>query len=202
MQKRLKKEERKKQIREKALSLFLENSLSRTTMNDIALACGISKSAVYYHYENTDEILLDIFIKDAVISRNNNMERDISKINERDIKEIFVDMAIQKIFDENVFKEVFSMILIESKRNERFKDLYYKIYLRSLDEFKKFVREKNFESYTLFDFSAFNFFVSSFYLGIFFIPDYKENKENIIKMARIFIKSYIFDENKNRKEIK
>ena len=52
--------ETKPRIVREALRLFLEKGYERTSLNDIAGAVGITKPAIYYHFENKDELFNDV----------------------------------------------------------------------------------------------------------------------------------------------
>ena len=54
--KRLSKEERREQIKEIALNLFVSRGYSKTTMDEIIQAVGISKGGMYHHFSNKEEI--------------------------------------------------------------------------------------------------------------------------------------------------
>lgn len=51
-------------IREKiiavAINQMTENGVTRTSLNRIAEACGISKGTLYYYYKTKDDLILDI----------------------------------------------------------------------------------------------------------------------------------------------
>ena len=44
-----------------AAQLFLEKSYGRTSMNDVAERLKITKPALYYYFENKEEILLECY---------------------------------------------------------------------------------------------------------------------------------------------
>ena len=48
--KRLSKEKRREQIKGIALKLFIDNGYSKTTMDEIVQAVGISKGGMYHHF--------------------------------------------------------------------------------------------------------------------------------------------------------
>lgn len=59
---RLSKDERKEQILLNSMQVFKRLGFINTTMEDIVKACELSKGGVYYHYQNTIDILHDLMI--------------------------------------------------------------------------------------------------------------------------------------------
>lgn len=57
MRTRLSKSERRDEILRKARQLFAERGLADTEMEDIRLACGISRGGLYHHFSNKRAIL-------------------------------------------------------------------------------------------------------------------------------------------------
>ena len=50
----------KQRVIRTALELFLRNGYDRTSMNQIAGYAGISKPAIYHHFENKNELFLEV----------------------------------------------------------------------------------------------------------------------------------------------
>jgi len=50
--------DRKQEILEAAEKMFLKYGLRKCTMHDIAKECGMRKSALYYYFDNRDEIFM------------------------------------------------------------------------------------------------------------------------------------------------
>jgi AcrR family transcriptional regulator len=44
----------------KAADAFLESGFDRPTMTELAIACGFSRRALYYHYRNKEELFRDV----------------------------------------------------------------------------------------------------------------------------------------------
>jgi TetR/AcrR family transcriptional regulator len=53
-------DEKRKAILKTSAGLFAEHGFDRASMNQIALACGVSKALVYHYYANKDALLFDI----------------------------------------------------------------------------------------------------------------------------------------------
>ncbi len=54
------KEEKRRQIREAAARLFAEKGFENTTTRDIAGAAGINNAALYYYFDNKEQLLYQI----------------------------------------------------------------------------------------------------------------------------------------------
>ncbi len=52
--------ETKLKIIRAALRLFLQKGIEKTSMNDIAKSIGITKPAIYYHFENKEAVILGV----------------------------------------------------------------------------------------------------------------------------------------------
>jgi TetR/AcrR family transcriptional regulator len=53
-------ETKRRAILKEAAKLFASNGFDRTSMNEIAAACGVSKALLYHYYMNKDQLLFDI----------------------------------------------------------------------------------------------------------------------------------------------
>ena len=54
------KEEKRRKIREAAARLFAEKGFENTTTRDIAGAAGINNAALYYYFDNKEQLLYQI----------------------------------------------------------------------------------------------------------------------------------------------
>lgn len=48
-------------IYERATDLFLEKGFTKTSMNEIAAACGVSKPAIYHYFRNKSDLLSTLY---------------------------------------------------------------------------------------------------------------------------------------------
>lgn len=62
--------EKKKEIRQKAVALFQKDGYEKVTVNDIAKASGISKNTFYYYFDSKESIILDLFIPGTNVPEN------------------------------------------------------------------------------------------------------------------------------------
>lgn len=53
--------DKKREIRQKALSLFRQKGYDNVTVNEIAKAAGISKNTFYYYYDSKEDLIRDVF---------------------------------------------------------------------------------------------------------------------------------------------
>jgi AcrR family transcriptional regulator len=56
--------DRKEEILEAASRVFEKYGLAKSTLEDIALECGIKKTALYYYFKNKEELFKTMFMKD------------------------------------------------------------------------------------------------------------------------------------------
>ena len=52
--------DRKKQILEAALKIFIKKGYAKTTMDDIVILSGLSKGALYHYYKSKKDLFLDL----------------------------------------------------------------------------------------------------------------------------------------------
>ena len=60
MAENLPKEERKSQIMEAAMKVFTRKGYSNARMDDIVETSGLSKGAIYHHFESKKEIFISL----------------------------------------------------------------------------------------------------------------------------------------------
>ncbi|MDU1044401.1 TetR/AcrR family transcriptional regulator [Peptoniphilus rhinitidis] len=129
-------DERKKQIRQAAIKVFLDKGFRNTVMNDIMEATGLSRGGLYHHYGSTYEILYDIMME------GNLNRKDIVQKSSYDeglilSPQLFSRMIIDKILADNDYVKLYVMFLCELKENDDLKKLYVKIKKESIQVFKE-----------------------------------------------------------------
>ena len=129
-------DERKKQIRQAAMKVFLDKGFRNTIMNDIMEAAGLSRGGLYHHYGSTYEILYDIMVE------GNSNRKDMVKksIYAEDLilsPQLFTKIIIDKILADSDYVKLYAMFLCELKENDDLKDLYVKIKKESIQVFKE-----------------------------------------------------------------
>ncbi|HGI3130268.1 TPA: TetR/AcrR family transcriptional regulator [Streptococcus agalactiae] len=129
-------DERKKQIRQAAMKVFLDKGFRNTVMNDIMEATGLSRGGLYHHYGSTYEILYDIMVE------GNLNRKDIVQKSSYDESlilspQLFSKIIIDKILADSDYVKLYVMFLCELKENDDLKKLYVKIKKESIQVFKE-----------------------------------------------------------------
>lgn len=129
-------DERKKQIRQAAMKVFLDKGFRNTVMNDIMEATELSRGGLYHHYGSTYEILYDIMVE-GNLNRKEIVQK--SSYDEGLIlsPQLFSKMIIDKILADNDYVKLYVMFLCELKENDDLKKLYVKIKKESIQVFKE-----------------------------------------------------------------
>ena len=50
-----------------AAALFLQKGIAKTTLNDIAKAAGMTRGAVYWHFDNKDKVIIALWERNAAV---------------------------------------------------------------------------------------------------------------------------------------
>lgn len=124
-------EERKKQIRQAAMKVFLDKGFRNTVMNDIMEATGLSRGGLYHHYGSTYEILYDIMLEGnkyrekIIYDEMNNTSQDFS--------EVLSEIILEKMLYQSDYVSIYAMFLQELNHDDKLKDLYKKLKKSSSD---------------------------------------------------------------------
>lgn len=129
-------DERKKQIRQAAIKVFLDKGFRNTVMNDIMEATGLSRGGLYHHYGSTHEILYDIMME-GNLNRKDIIQKSIYDEGLILSPQLFSRMIIDKILADNDYVKLYVMFLCELKENDDLKELYVKIKKESIQVFKE-----------------------------------------------------------------
>ena len=129
-------DERKKQIRQEAMKVFLDKGFRNTVMNDIMEATGLSRGGLYHHYGSTYEILYDIMVE-GNLNRSDIIQKSIYDEDLILSPKLFSRMIIDKILADNDYVKLYVMFLCELKENDDLKELYVKIKKESIQVFKE-----------------------------------------------------------------
>ncbi len=185
---RLEKEERKKQIKEVALTLFIEKGLVRTTMDDIIEKIGISKGGVYYHYRNKEEIFSEL-IKDSMTYRKKLVVEYVRNNKDLSREELIVNMLLDKILDTNPYKTIYAIFLTELSLNKELTELYNRIYKESKEEFIQFCIRENLPEYIPLTNEACEFFINSLIMGSNILG--KNDEAEVRDMLKVMLLAYM-----------
>lgn len=133
---RMSHEDRKKEIRQAAMKVFLDKGFRNTIMNDIMEATGLSRGGLYHHYGSTYEILYDIMVE-GNLNRRDIIQKSIYDEGLILSPKLFSRMIIDKILADNDYVKLYVMFLCELKENDDLKELYVKIKKESIQAFKE-----------------------------------------------------------------
>lgn len=185
---RLEKEERKKQIKEAALQLFIEKGLVRTTMDDIIDKTGISKGGVYYHYKNKEEIFSEL-IKDSMTDRKKLVVEYASNHKDMKREDLIMNMLLDKILDKNPYKTIYAIFLTELSTNKNLTELYHRIYKESKEEFIQFCISENLPEYIPLTNETCDFFINSLIMGRNILDT--EDEDKLRDMLKVMLRAYL-----------
>ena len=124
-------DERKKQIRQAAMKVFLDKGFRNTVMNDIMEATGLSRGGLYHHYGSTYEILYDIMVEGNKY-REKIIYDEMNKTSQ-DFSEVLSEIILEKMLYQSDFVSIYAMFLQELNHDDKLKDLYKKLKKSSSD---------------------------------------------------------------------
>ena len=185
--KRLSKEKRREQIKGIALKLFIDNGYSKTTMDEIVQAVGISKGGMYHHFSNKEEIFLEL-LKDGNEYRKN-LVVEYMRENSQSRNEKIVEMLLDKILDKNQYKDLYTVFLMEIQSNEKFKRLFKKIYDKGIEDFIEFCKKEGLEEYVSISNYEFTLLMNSLYIGLYLFDDFEMSK--LKEMLKTMFEAYL-----------
>ena len=124
-------DERKKQIRQAAMKVFLDKGFRNTVMNDIMEATGLSRGGLYHHYGSTYEILYDIMVEGNKY-REKIIYDEMNKTSQ-DFSEVLSEIILEKMLYQSDYVSIYVMFLQELNHDDKLKDLYKKLKKSSSD---------------------------------------------------------------------
>ena len=124
-------DERKKQIRQAAIKVFLDKGFRNTVMNDIMEATGLSRGGLYHHYGSTYEILYDIMLEGNKY-REKIIYDEMNKTSQ-DFREVLSEIILEKMLYQSDYVSIYAMFLQELNHDDKLKDLYKKLKKSSSD---------------------------------------------------------------------
>ena len=132
---RLLPEERKKEIRKAAARKFLEKGFSATTMEDVIAESGLSVGGVYHYYKNTGDILYDI-MEEGNKYRINETVQHIQHGSYTSSQDMAAQFIADKILDENEYKPLYALFLLEKAHNPKLQELYTRLKTEGLQKMR------------------------------------------------------------------
>ena len=131
MKMKMEADERKKQIRQAAMKVFLDKGFRNTVMNDIMETTGLSRGGLYHHYGSTYEILYDIMVEGNKY-REKIIYDEMNKTSQ-DFSEVLSEIILEKMLYQSDFVSIYAMFLQELNHDDKLKDLYKKLKKTSSD---------------------------------------------------------------------
>ena len=131
MKMKMEADERKKQIRQAAMKVFLDKGFRNTVMNDIMETTGLSRGGLYHHYGSTYEILYDIMVEGNKY-REKIIYDEMNKTSQ-DFSEVLSEIILEKMLYQSDFVSIYAMFLQELNHDDKLKDLYEKLKKSSSD---------------------------------------------------------------------
>ena len=128
---RMSQEDRKKEIRQAAMKVFLDKGFRNTVMNDIMEATGLSRGGLYHHYGSTYEILYDIMVEGNKY-REKIIYDEMNKTSQ-DFSEVLSEIILEKMLYQSDYVSIYAMFLQELNHDDKLKDLYKKLKKSSSD---------------------------------------------------------------------
>ena len=131
MKMKMEADERKKQIRQAAMKVFLDKGFRNTVMNDIMETTGLSRGGLYHHYGSTYEILYDIMVEGNKY-REKIIYDEMNKTSQ-DFSEVLSEIILEKMLYQSDYVSIYVMFLQELNHDDKLKDLYKKLKKSSSD---------------------------------------------------------------------
>lgn len=186
---RLRADERKREIQEVAIRLFNEKGYGNCTLTDIIEASGLSRGGFYHHYHDKVEILYDLMMAGNMyrISENNGYISEHAGV---DAKETLVEITLNRILDENELKNIYVMLLQEMRRDKALRELYDKLYDGSIELMSRHFEECGLKVEDTWKSDFFNAFLNSLFLGMYALDAkeiFEREKDTLRKVFRVIL---------------
>jgi len=127
----------KSQIVNKGQELFQQYGLKKTTMDEIAAACGKGKSTLYYYFKNKEEIF-DAVIKKELINLRTIVKKQVDE--EKSLKNkvsVYISAFHKEVISKaNLYRIVSLEFISEATKEAHFKEImqFEKAYLLRMFE--------------------------------------------------------------------
>ena len=128
-------QERKKEIKKAAARIFKEKGFSATTMEDVIAESGLSTGGVYHYYKNTADILYDI-MEDGNQYRISAILQHMQQGGYTSPQDMAAQLIADKILDENEYKSLYAVFLLEKAHNPKLQELYTRLKTEGLQKMR------------------------------------------------------------------
>lgn len=177
--KRLDKEERKKQIKKVAIKLMMEQGYRNTGVKEIVDAANYSAGGFYNCYSSKEELFREI-VEDGMKYNNQKILEYKNKYKELSRKDFIIEALLGKIFDDNDYKRVSYIFLIEMVSNQDLFEVYKTLTDNSIESFIDFCKSEDLDEYISLINEDFMTLIFSLILGVEMF-----NKSNDLKYKEI-----------------
>ncbi len=185
----LKKEERKKQIKDSALKLFAKRGYANTSIKDILADIGYSKGGFYNCYSSKLELFQEL-LQDGMDYRLEKVSRYKEEMKDLDRETFLIEALLDKLLDENPYKKLFVRLSIEMNDNDDLKKVHELNMQLFTQIFIDFCNEQGFDEYVSLSDINFGIFINSMILGanVFGVGENKEYRDMLRVMLRAYFK--------------
>ncbi len=188
MAKYLKKAERKKQIKDAAIELIKIKGYRYTSVQDIVDRSKTSKGGFYHCYSSKTELIKEI-IDDGCSYRYDEMKRYKDAHKNLDKKTLFIEMIIDKIFSDNKYKRLYSMLLMEMGADKDLFNCYKDGSKVAQNMYTEFYKNEGFDNFVNLNDKEYEVFINSLIMGVEAFEFY--DSENYRNMIRTMLTTYL-----------
>lgn len=188
-------QERKDEIKQAAIKVFIQKGFRNTTMEDIIFSTTLSKGGFYHYYKSTMQIFFEI-MEDSVKSRLESTKKEHT--DEISIDGI-VDFFVEKIINSLPQANLYVMFLAECLYNEEFKKELIKMekdfyFLEDpfVKEYVKKIPETKMSSFLAF----FNRFISGLMFSYRAFPNdksFEKHKDDLALSIKVILEKYLIE---------
>lgn len=175
MAKYLKKDERKKLIKDAAIELMTKNGYRKTTVQDIVEKANFSKGGFYNIYKSKEEMFDDI-MNDLVKFRYKKISEFRKNNSQMDRDSLILEVLLDKIIDYNNYKRLFSVLCNEIADDKKFYEVYKRNEIEMTESFRNFCIREGYEEYLKLINDEFSVFINSLVLGVDTFNMYENEK--------------------------
>lgn len=189
-------QERKDEIKQSAIKVFIQKGFRNTTMEDIIFSTTLSKGGFYHYYKSTMQIFFEI-MEDSVKSR---LESAMKRQSYDEISiDVIVDFFVEKIINDLPQASLYVMFLAECLDNEEFKKELIKMekdfyFLEDpfVKEYAKKIPETKMSSFLAF----FNRFISGLMFSYRAFPDdksFEKHRDDLALSIKVILEKYLIE---------
>ncbi len=183
----LKKEDRKNQIKKATINLISKKGYRNTSVQDILDTINYSKGGFYNCYSSKEELFEEI-VNDGMDSRFEKLKKYDEIKDKVDRKEFIIEALLDKMLDYNIYKKVFTSLMLEMNHNKDLLEFYQKYADDMRIEFIEFCKREGFDEYIKLSNDEFTIFINSIIIGTDIFDTYDDIKYR--EMLKTMISAY------------